>query len=92
MITIVAKFIVNKGQESTFLKLVEELGEASRAEDGNIEYVLHKKVDDPSTYCLIEKWKDRAAIDFHNSTPHFSSTVPKIGELAEVTVDLYELV
>ena len=43
MITIVAKFIVQKGQESAFLELVEELGEASRAEAGNIEYVLHKK-------------------------------------------------
>ncbi|WP_320113021.1 putative quinol monooxygenase [Draconibacterium orientale] len=90
MITIVAKFIVQKEQESTFLKLVEELGKASRAEDGNIEYVLHKKVDDPSTYCLIEKWKDQAAIDFHNNTPHFTGTVPKIGALAEVSIDLYE--
>ncbi|WP_303924380.1 putative quinol monooxygenase [Draconibacterium sediminis] len=90
MITIVAKFIVHKGQESTFLKLIEELGGASRAEDGNIEYVLHKKVDDPLTYCLIEKWKDQAAIDFHNNTPHFTGTVPKIVELAEVSIDLYE--
>lgn len=90
MITIVAKFIINKGQESTFLKLVEELGEASRAEDGNIEYVLHKKVDDPLTYCLIEKWKDQAAIDLHNGSSHFTTIVPKIGKLAEVTVDVYK--
>jgi len=90
MITIVAKFIVHKGQESAFLKLIEELGETSRAEDGNIEYVLHKKVDDPLTYCLIEKWKDQAAIDFHNSSSHFTTIVPQIGELAEVTVDVYK--
>ena len=90
MITIVAKFIIHKGQESTFKKLVEELREASRAEAGNIEYVLHKKVDDPLTFCLIEKWKDQAAIDLHNSTPHFTGIVPKIVELAEVTIDVYE--
>nr|WP_320021794.1 putative quinol monooxygenase [uncultured Draconibacterium sp.] len=90
MITIVAKFIVQKGQESAFLELVEELGEVSRAEAGNIEYVLHKKVDDPLTYCLIEKWKDQAAIDFHNNSLHFTTIVPKIGKLAEVAVDVYK--
>lgn len=90
MILIVAKFIVQQGQEPTFLKLVNELGEASRAENGNIEYTLHKKTDDPSTFCLIEKWKDQAAIDFHNSSSHFTTIVPIIGELAEVVIDVYE--
>ena len=92
MITIVAKFIVDKTQVSTFMNLIDGLVEASRAEEGNIEYVLHKKVDDPLTFCLIEKWKDQAAISYHNNTPHFTSTVPKIGELAEVSIDVYELV
>ncbi|WP_319267367.1 putative quinol monooxygenase [uncultured Draconibacterium sp.] len=90
MKVIIAKFIVQHDQESTFLKLVNELGNASRAEAGNIEYTLHKKTDGPSTFCLIEKWKDQAAIDLHNSSPHFTTIVPQIGELAEVVIDVYE--
>jgi len=90
MITIVAKFIVNEGQESKFLELIDGLGKASRAEEGNIEYVLHKDVKEASTFCLIEKWKDQEAIDIHNNTPHFTGTVPKLVEIAEVIIDVYE--
>lgn len=90
MISIVAKFKVKENEEQNFLNIVNELGVASRAEEGNIEYVLHKDMNDASVYCLIEKWKDQAAIDIHNNTPHFTSAVPKLGELAEITIDLYE--
>jgi quinol monooxygenase YgiN len=90
MISIVAKFAVKKGKEEKFLRLIEGLGIASRAEDGCIEYILHKDVQKPLTYCLIEKWKDQAAIDIHNNTTHFVNTVPKIVEIAEVEIDVYQ--
>lgn len=90
MISIVAKFLVKEGEESKFLKLVNELGVASNAEDGCLEYILHKDVEKPLTYCLIEKWKDQAAVDFHNNTPHFTGTVPKIVEIAHVEIDVYK--
>ena len=90
MISIVAKFTVNAGEEKKFLDLLNKLGEASRAEAGCIEYILHKDVQKPLTYCIIEKWKDQAAIDFHNSTSHFTSIVPKIIEIAKAEIDVYQ--
>ena len=92
MISIVAKFIVNEGEEHNFLKLVNELGMASRAEDGCIEYILHKDVQKPLTYCILEKWKDQEAIDFHNNSAHFTSIVPKIVAVAKAEIDVYQLV
>ena len=89
MISIVAKFIVNKGEEENFLRLVNELGKASNAEEGCIEYILHKDISKPLTYCIIEKWKGQDAIDFHNSSTHFTSIVPKITEIAKAEVDVY---
>jgi quinol monooxygenase YgiN len=90
MISIVAKFTVNAGEEKKFLELVNQLGEASRAEAGCIEYILHRDVQKPLTYCIIEKWKDQAAIGFHNSTSHFTSIVPKIIEIAQAEIDVYQ--
>ena len=90
MISIVARFLVNEGQEEKFLELISPLVLDSRAEEGCIEYILHKHIEKPGTYSMIEKWKDKAAIDFHNNTPHFTSTVPKIMELAKVEIDIYE--
>lgn len=90
MISIVAKFVVNEGEEEKFLAMCEGLVTASQAEEGCIEYNLHKDVKEARTYCMIEKWADQAAIDFHNSTPHFTSTVPKIVEIATAEVNLYK--
>jgi len=90
MISIVAKFIVNSGEEQKFLDLVNELGVASRAEEGCLEYILHKDVAKPSTYCILEKWKDQAAIDEHNQTPHFTRIVPRIVQIAKAEIDVYQ--
>lgn len=92
MIAIVAKFQVKEGAEDKFLALIDELGKASNAEEGCVEYILHKDTKKASTFCLIEKWKDQAAVDFHNDTPHFTTIVPQIGEIAQVEIDLYETV
>ncbi len=92
MISIVAKFEVNKGEEEKFLDLVNELGEKSRAEKGCIEYILHKDKEDERNYCLIEKWKDQAAIDEHNNSIHFTGIVPLISEIAKIEVEVYHSV
>ncbi|HPF52176.1 MAG TPA: putative quinol monooxygenase [Draconibacterium sp.] len=90
MISIVAKFIVQPGKEEEFLKLAKVLVVASNEEKGCIEYGLHKDVSKENTYCMLEKWKDQAAIDEHNSSPHFTTIVPKLGEMATVEVDIYQ--
>jgi len=90
MISIVAKFVVNAGEEEKFLSMTEKLVQASREEEGCIEYGLHKDTSKENTYCMLEKWKDQAAIEEHNSSPHFTSIVPKLGEMATVEVDIYQ--
>ena len=92
MISIVAKFMLKEGKELLFIDLIKELIKDSLAEDGCIEYALQKHTDKPLTYCLIEKWKDAAAVEFHNSTPHFTTIVPKIVEIAAVEIDVYNAV
>jgi len=90
MISIVAKFIVNTGEEAKFMDLMGGLIQASQAEKGCVEYVLHKDVEKPLTYCLIERWKDQAPIDEHNSTPHFTGIVPQIIQIAKAEIDVYK--
>jgi quinol monooxygenase YgiN len=90
MISIVAKFEVSTGNEQKFLELVKELAVASQAEEGCIEYILHKDVQKPLTYCIIEKWKDQKAIDSHNSSAHFTSIVPKIVDITKAEINVYK--
>jgi len=90
MISIVAKFVVQPEKEEEFLDLANALVVASNKEKGCIEYGLHKDVNKKNTYCMLEKWKDQAAIDEHNSSEHFTNTVPILGKMASVEVDVYK--
>lgn len=92
MISIVAKFMVNKGEENNFLEQIIPLIKASQAEAGCIEYALQKHTEKPGTFCLIEKWKDAEAVEIHNKTPHFTGIVPRLVEISRAEVDVYEAV
>lgn len=43
---------------------------ASRAEDGCIEYGFAQDLTDPDVLYLVERWRDRAALDAHSASPH----------------------
>jgi quinol monooxygenase YgiN len=90
MISIVAKFEVNTGKEQKFLELVKELAVVSQAEEGCIEYILHKDVQNPLIYCIIEKWKDQEAIDIHNNSAHFTDIVPQIVDITKAEINIYK--
>ena len=47
------------------------LAEASRKEPGCVSYIPHQVEDDPDTVVIYEQYRDRAASDFHRTTPHF---------------------
>lgn len=45
---------------------------ASRAEDGCIEYGFAQDLTDPDVLYLVERWRDRAALDAHSASPHMA--------------------
>jgi quinol monooxygenase YgiN len=56
-------------------EMLEELAVASRLEPGCVSYVPHTVEDDPSVVVIYEQYRDRAAADFHRTTPHFKKLV-----------------
>jgi PTH1 family peptidyl-tRNA hydrolase len=57
------------------------LVEKSSKESGNISYSLNVSTENPNLFAIIEFWKDQAAIDYHNETPHFKEILPKLAEM-----------
>ena len=45
---------------------------ASRAEDGCLEYGFAQDLTDPDVLYLVERWRDRAALDAHSASPHMA--------------------
>ena len=53
----------------------------SRAEPGNIEFVIHRGVDDASVFVSYERWASREDLNRHLQTPHLKAFMEKAGEL-----------
>ena len=83
MLKIVAKMLVKAENVDEFKALAKDLVTKSRAESGNVFYSLNQSVANPGELVFIECWKDQAAIDAHNATEHFRTTLPKLAALCE---------
>src|ERR1700761_5873855 len=51
--------------------MLRELALASRQEPGCVSYVPHTTENDPNVVVIYEQYADRAAAEFHRTTPHF---------------------
>jgi len=80
------KSIDGKGDEfeQEFRKLVPKV----LKDPGAITYVVHRRLDDPNSFFVYEKYEDSEAIKYHSSTPHFKefsqAIAPLMGGRAEV--------
>ena len=81
MITIVANCTARAESTGDLAKLALDLVRASRSEAGNVSYDFYADLADPAKFTFIEVWKDQAAIESHNATPHFQGFVEKAGPL-----------
>lgn len=58
---------LSKGREA-----IVAMVRASRAENGCLEYGFAQDLTDPDVLYLVERWRDRAALDAHSKSPHMA--------------------
>jgi quinol monooxygenase YgiN len=79
-IAIVAKIKAKAGSETQVEAAFKEMIKQVRAnEPDTLAYVLHKSVQDPTTFVFFEQYKDQAAVDAHGKTAHMKELGGKIG-------------
>lgn len=69
------------GREQDLKKALLALIEPTRAEPGNLDYVLFEGRDQPGTFYMREAFVDQAALDAHCTTAHFRAFVAISGAL-----------
>lgn len=77
-IKIVALISVKAEYAETLAMKFIELVKASREEEGNISYDLHREIGNPNRFVFVENWKSQAAVDAHNASGHFQAFVKAI--------------
>lgn len=81
MIVLIAKNILQEGNQEEFIRIAEKMVEETRKEPGCIFYDLARDEADDSVFYFIEKYQDEAALEAHRAGAHFQRYVPMLGAL-----------
>lgn len=76
------------GQGDELGRRLHDLYEASRAEAGNINYDVHRSLDDPLVWMVYENWRSPADLDLHFTLPYMESFAASLGEVLDGEMDL----
>ncbi len=78
MLKVIAQDFIKPEAVEIVLPLYRELVEKTRQEELCIAYDLCVDQKDPGHFIFIEEWPDRAALDAHCASEHFTRLVPLI--------------
>lgn len=77
MVAVIATLEVKAGKESEFEAVMKDLAAKTLSnEPGCKMYALHRK--GPTTYVMLERYVDRAALATHSASEHFRSVAPRL--------------
>ena len=83
MIGVVAKIPVKKGKADDLIDLLKELMAPVAEEEGTLLYTLNRDPGNPNSVVIMERYRDKAALDAHSSTPHFKTLFSRMPEFLD---------
>ena len=81
MIGVIAKLSIQEGKTKEAVNLIKELMTNVAEEEGTLSYTVNRNKADPNTIVIMERYKDKAALEYHSSRPEFKAFFEKIGGL-----------
>lgn len=82
MLKVIAEDFIKPEYVDTVLPLYRKLIAATKREPRFIAYDLYRYERDPGHFIFIEEWPNRAALDEHCASEHFTRLVPLIDQCA----------
>ena len=80
MVIVIARFRPRSDNLDEFVALLGEVQEASRADDGCVNYGYYRGVLDESEFIALEEWRDMEALEAHLRTPHVAKLIAALPE------------
>ncbi|HWL50958.1 MAG TPA: putative quinol monooxygenase [Chthoniobacteraceae bacterium] len=80
MLKVIAQHFIKTEHLDCVRPLYQELIEKTRQEALCISYELFIDQQDEGHFVFVEEWPDRAALDVHCATEHFTRLVPLISQ------------
>lgn len=83
---VVATITARDGNEALVREALETVVPLSRAEAGCLRYDLHVDLGNHASFVMLEAWRDQAALELHEATPHFQALVAAVGGKADIQI------
>jgi quinol monooxygenase YgiN/predicted GNAT family acetyltransferase len=77
---VIARYTVTFGNELEVASLLAQLGDATRAEPGNLSFTAYRQLDDEREIVLLERYASLDAFTAHRATEHYQDLV--LGQIA----------
>lgn len=88
MVALIAKMKIKEGKmdeaSELFRGLVPKVGE----EEGTVGYAVCRDKANPDLLVVVERYRDREAIQAHSSTPHFKEFSTAVAPLLDGKIEL----
>jgi quinol monooxygenase YgiN len=81
---------IKPDEQKAAIEALSALGEASREEEGVVEYRVTTDVDDESTVRIIEEYENEDAVNAHSQSEHYGVFRKKVGDFAAGPIQLYK--
>ncbi len=82
-LTLIAKWKAKPGAEKQLYEELSKLVPTTLAEDGCINYDLHRASDEPGTFLFYENWTSRALWEQHINAPHIQAFLAVKDDIVE---------
>ena len=82
-VVVAAAFKVKPGREAEAEEVLREVTRETHGEEGCLLYALHRGLDDPSRFVILERWRSRADLDAHFQQPYMTKLAAAADALEE---------
>lgn len=86
MVNVYVTISVDPANRAELLSYLEPLTAASKLEEGCNWYQYWFHPTDQTQIAIVEQWATAEALTAHEATEHFTTLLPKVGELAKEVV------
>ncbi len=88
MVAVIAKMKIKEGKMDEATELFRGLVPKVGQEEGTVGYALCRDSRNPALLVVIERYRDKEAIQAHSSTPHFKEFSAAVAPLLDGKMDL----
>jgi len=78
MLGVIAELSIQDGKVDEAIGLIKTLMAEVAKEEGTLGYTMNRDPSNPNVIIIMERYKDKAALDHHSSAAYFTSFLGQI--------------